>query len=459
MAENEALRALYAQLAKALGGPHWRGALQLLAARLLSAQYYPQRYQLRLADYEETGAFAEPTAATVWDMVAAGQTQRAAEALRQACAAYPGLAAALGDAQEWDAGALAAQLSYLMRPGDDAAAVLDDFLAFCAGRETRDDFRTPADVAALMAALAVPAGASVYDPHCACGALLAAGRRAGGGALYAQPRSDEAQGLAALELALAGAPVHLAPAGAALVQDGWHGCAFDAVLLNPPFNQTGWSGAKSAKDESAARWPYGPPPRSNANFAWLQYALRHLRENGRAAVLLPNGALTSQVQRERAIRAALVQAGAVRAVIALPGGLFYNSRVPCSLWLLQRGAPLADLLLLDACAMAHKTAGHGRKTRALGEDAREKLCALVRSFESGALSGKSAEYAVVPLAQAAADECLLSPNLYTDAPVRGQRAPHAEWEGLTRELAALLEEDAALNKRLKRQLEAMGFGR
>ena len=38
LAENEALRALYAQLAKALGGPHWRGALQLLAARLLSAQ-------------------------------------------------------------------------------------------------------------------------------------------------------------------------------------------------------------------------------------------------------------------------------------------------------------------------------------------------------------------------------------------------------------------------------------
>ena len=120
MAENEALRALYAQLAKALGGPHWRGALQLLAARLLSAQYYPQRYQLRLADYEETGAFAEPTAATVWDMVAAGQTQRAAEALRQACAAYPGLAAALGVAEHLRRAAPAA-----LHAGDDDVRLVD----------------------------------------------------------------------------------------------------------------------------------------------------------------------------------------------------------------------------------------------------------------------------------------------------------------------------------------------
>lgn len=36
---------------------------------------------------------------------------------------------------------------------------------------------------------------------------------------------------------------------------------------------------------------YGKPPASNADFAFLQYCIFMLKDNGRAAIILPDGIL------------------------------------------------------------------------------------------------------------------------------------------------------------------------
>jgi type I restriction enzyme M protein len=49
------------------------------------------------------------------------------------------------------------------------------------------------------------------------------------------------------------------------------------VLANPPFNVSDWWSAKLEKDK---RWAFGMPPQGNANYAWLQHILWHLKPTG-----------------------------------------------------------------------------------------------------------------------------------------------------------------------------------
>ena len=48
----------------------------------------------------------------------------------------------------------------------------------------------------------------------------------------------------------------------------------DHILANPPFNVSDWGGERLRDDK---RWEHGVPPVGNANFAWVQHFLHHLR--------------------------------------------------------------------------------------------------------------------------------------------------------------------------------------
>jgi type I restriction enzyme M protein len=63
------------------------------------------------------------------------------------------------------------------------------------------------------------------------------------------------------------------------------------MLLNPPFNNSHWSGGLLRSD---TRWHYGAPFIDNANFAWLQHFAFRLAPADQAGVILGEGALTSK---------------------------------------------------------------------------------------------------------------------------------------------------------------------
>lgn len=60
---------------------------------------------------------------------------------------------------------------------------------------------------------------------------------------------------------------------------------FDIILSNPPFS------LKIPFDMEMHFCMYGKPPASNADFAFLQYCIFMLKDNGRAAIILPDGIL------------------------------------------------------------------------------------------------------------------------------------------------------------------------
>jgi type I restriction enzyme M protein len=121
----------------------------------------------------------------------------------------------------------------------------------------------------------------------------------------------------------------------------------DFVLANPPFNISDWWHGSLEGDP---RWVYGTPPQGNANYAWLQHMLYHLKSTGRAGIVLANGSMSSSQNSEGEIRRSMVEADKVEVMIALPGQLFFNTQIPACLWFLVKDKQKlkGEVLFIDA---------------------------------------------------------------------------------------------------------------
>ncbi|MFB4193922.1 N-6 DNA methylase [Streptomyces carpaticus] len=235
------------------------------------------------------------------------------------------------------------------------------------------EYHTPRAVARLVTALAAPRpGHRVLDPACGSGSLLAGtvGTVAGSGRVdgalveaYATDRGNV--WLATMNLAAHGVdrPVVGTSDPVSLSSSREHGLA-DRVLSNPPFNQP-------LKGVGTVDWPFGPPPASNANFAWLQAAWRRLSEQGLAFVIMPSRAAWSDGS-EAMIRTGMVKGGALLGIIALPAQLFFHTSVPVHIWVLARDSCAQlprgredSVLFIDAGRLGTQTP---RQPRVLSEE-------------------------------------------------------------------------------------------
>lgn len=233
-------------------------------------------------------------------------------------------------------------------PGDKAKDLLgrvyEYFLSGFAGSEGKrgGEFYTPRYVVRLMVEMLEPYRGRVYDPCCGSGGMFVQsekfveshGGRIGDIAIYGQESNYTTWRLCKMNLAVAGidADIRWNNEGS-FHRDELQDLRFDYCLANPPFNVSDWGGDRLKED---ARWTFGVPPASNANFAWLQHIFWHLAPNGTAGVVLANGSMSSMQSGEDAIRRAMVEADAVDCMIALPGQLFYSTPIPVCLWFLAR---------------------------------------------------------------------------------------------------------------------------
>ena len=270
---------------------------------------------------------------------------------------------------------------------------------------------TPAPLAGLMAGIAdafsrksgVPD--SVLDPACGVGGLLlaaarqwAAADRTSGLVLAGTERDLALASLAATRLGIvsaghggslrggrraAGPGLHIAGVdvrvGDSLRADPHGEFRADLVLCNPPFSERDWGHEELATDP---RWTYGLPPRTEPELAWAEHALARLKPGGVAVLLLPPAVASRRAGRR--IRGALLRAGAVQGVIALPAGSAAPYSVSLHLWVLQVPAPGAaaasrrEVLLLDAAASGP---GSGRGPQSIDwPELHEHVVTAVRSY-------------------------------------------------------------------------------
>ncbi len=115
-----------------------------------------------------------------------------------------------------------------------------------------------------------------------------------------------------------------------------HLMQFDYIVMNYPFGLSEW-GYDFASNDPYNRFLYGLPSRSKGDYAFILHALASLKSNGRAAVVVPFGALVGSIDRK--IRAALVKEDVIESVIALPDNLFSGTGIPVALLIFNKNKP------------------------------------------------------------------------------------------------------------------------
>ncbi|MET8028069.1 type I restriction-modification system subunit M [Streptomyces avermitilis] len=215
------------------------------------------------------------------------------------------------------------------------------------------EFYTPQSVVRLIVEILEPYEGRVYDPACGSGGMFVqaakfivahAGRAHKADiSVFGQELNERTWRLAKMNLAIHGIDGNLAPRwGDTFADDKHPDLKADFVMANPPFNIKDW-----ARDESDPRWRYGVPPKSNANYAWLQHMIAKLGERGTAGIVLANGSMASQQSGEGEIRQALVEADLVACMVALPPQLFRTAQIPACLWFLAKDKTPQGVKRLD----------------------------------------------------------------------------------------------------------------
>ena len=214
---------------------------------------------------------------------------------------------------------------------------------------------TPKSIVSLIVEMLEPYSGRVYDPAMGSGGFFVQTERfitahqgnINNVSIYGQEFNPTTWKLAAMNMAIRGIDYDFGKHNADSFTQPQHiDKKMDFIMANPPFNISDWWSESLADDP---RWAYGTPPKGNANFAWLQHMIYHLSPNGKMALLLANGSMSSQTNNEGEIRKAIINADLVECMVALPGQLFTNTQIPACIWFLNRNKKRkGEVLFIDA---------------------------------------------------------------------------------------------------------------
>ncbi len=329
-------------------------------------------------------------------------------------------------------------------------------------------FYTPASIVKTLVAVLAPHHGKVYDPCCGSGGMFvqsekfieAHGGKLGDVAIFGQESNPTTWRLAAMNLAIRGIDFNLGREPQdTFTRDQHPDLRADFILANPPFNISDWWHASLTGDP---RWQYGDPPQGNANYAWLQHILHHLKPTGRAGIVLANGSMSSSQNNEGQIRAAMVEADVVEVMIALPGQLFFNTQIPACLWFLtkQKSKRKGEVLFIDARKLATMIS---RVQSELTDAVIERIAGTVAAWRAEPGAGAYEDIAgfcrSVPLSEIAQHGHVLTPGRYVGAEeVEDNDEDFAtKMQQLTEKLGEQMAKGAELDQLIRQKLGGLGY--
>lgn len=326
-------------------------------------------------------------------------------------------------------------------------------------------FYTPRSIVRLLVAMLAPQpGSRIYDPCCGSGGMFVQSEqfieehagRVGDIAVYGQESNQTTWRLAKMNMAIRGIGAQI-EYGDTLHNDKLPDLKADYVLANPPFNISDWGGEQLRSD---ARWKYGVPPIGNANFAWVQHFIYHLKPTGTAGFVLANGSMSSQSSGEGEIRKSIVGADLVDCIVTLPSQLFFNTGIPACLWFISRDRSnrSGQTLFIDARNLGRMI---NRRNRELTDEDLAKVSEAYHHWRT-----QDGQYQDVPgfckaakLEEIKEHDYVLTPGRYvgSEEVEDDDEAFEEKMQRLTAELKEQFAQSHDLEAKIKENLKKIGY--
>ena len=270
--------------------------------------------------------------------------------------------------------------------------------------KSKGQFYTPAEVSRVLAKV-VGIGSdtkqyqSVYDPTCGSGSLLlkAAGEAPNGLTVYGQEKDVATWALARMNMILHGYETADLEKGDTITSPGFtvndRLKPHDFVVANPPFSNKSWSNGINPAKDTYERFEDGVPPAKIGDYAFLLHAVKSLKSNGKAGVILPHGVLF-RPNAEATIRKNLVKRGIIKGIIGLPPNLFYGTGIAACIVVIDKenAAGRSGIFMVDASRGFIKDSN---KNRLRSQDIHKIVDVFTRQIEEAGYSR------LVPLAEIA----------------------------------------------------------
>lgn len=371
--------------------------------------------------------------------------------------------------------------------------VYEYFLGRFAANEGKGggEFYTPKSVVTLLAQMLEPYQGKVYDPCCGSGGMFVQSLKfiqshqgkSKDIAIYGQELTTTTYKLAKMNLAIRGLTGNLGECPADTFHDDQHkDLKADYIMANPPFNLKNWRNDAELTDDPRFNG-FTTPPTGNANYAWILHMLSKLSEDGTAGFVLANGSMSSNTSGEGEIRAKLVKDDRIECMIALPGQLFFTTQIPVCLWFMSKNKGAnskfgyrdrsGETLFIDAREMGTMVS---RVNKELTFDDIAKIAdtfyawrsdkaEIQRRLDAQEISVEQYEdqagfCKIATIEEIEANDFVLTPGRYVGAAdIEDDGIPfEVKMSELSQTLYRQLDEAEALDKAIRANMEALGYG-
>lgn len=353
------------------------------------------------------------------------------------------------------------------------------------------EFYTPKCVVTLLTEMLEPFQGKIYDPCCGSAGMFVQSvkfveshqGKSRDIALYGQELTATTYKLAKMNLAIRGLSANLGERPAdTFFSDQHPDLKADYILANPPFNLKDWrNDAELTNDPRFAG--YRTPPTGNANYGWILHMLSKLSANGTAGFVLANGSMSSNTSGEGEIRAQMIENDLIDCMIALPGQLFYTTQIPVCLWFMTKSKATdpakgyrnrqGETLFIDARNLGTMM---NRTTKELTADdiatiadtyhawrsTPEELAERVKRGDSrlAQYEDQAGFCKIATIEEIKANDYVLTPGRYVGAAEQEDDgvAFETKMRELSQTLFAQMKQAEELDKAIRQNLEALGYG-
>lgn len=344
--------------------------------------------------------------------------------------------------------------------GDAFGGIYEYFLGEFARSEGAKggEFFTPQSIVKLLVEVIEPYHGKIFDPACGSGGMFVQSanfvarhqknkrpimEEVG---IYGQEKGANNMRVAKMNLAIHGLSGKIELANSFYEDPHKSIGQFDYVLANPPFNvkgkdKNGQMVIDPARLQADRRYNYGLPLTgkgeiSNANYLWMQIFASALSSNGRAGFVMSN-ASSDAGNKEKEIRAKMVDAGFVDVIISVGSNMFMNATLSCTLWFFDKSKIGTDrqkkILFINAQDIftpidrAHNT---------WTEEQTQEIASIVRKYRGEEGAGKYEDIKgrckVATLDEIKANDYSLNPGRYVE--IVEKEMDDADFEARMKEL-------------------------